>query len=230
MASADNLRRDLHTSTANVSSLLTRYSKLAAQANTSYSSSGLVKDDLVRRKNDLEGELTQALDTFSSQIDRLANLHATSHPPPSASATHALERHRDVLADYRRDFQRTQTSLRDAEQRANLLGSVREEISAFKTATGSSVTDALLAERGRIDNSHRMADDTLSQAYATRAEFAAQRSGLSQIQARMNGVASQVPGLNSVIGMINSRRRRDSVIMGSVMGVCTLLLLFFIWG
>ena len=90
---------------------------------------------------------------FSAQIDRLANLHATAHPPPSASATHALERHRDVLAEYRRDFQRTQvrslsrwnidcshegnrtdqdecrkTSLRDAEQRANLLGSVREEI------------------------------------------------------------------------------------------------------
>lgn len=33
--------------------------------------------------------------------------------------------------------------------------------SAFKTATGASVTDSLLAERGRIDNSHRMADDTL---------------------------------------------------------------------
>lgn len=134
----------------------------------------------------------------------MTNLHATAHPPPSASATHALERHRDVLAEYRRDFQRTQasgsslerilpdthapvhlqqTSLRDAEQRANLLGSVREEIrsvyprtlapdisnltagssmhSAFKTATGASVTDSLLAERGRIDNSHRMADDTL---------------------------------------------------------------------
>jgi len=33
--------------------------------------------------------------------------------------------------------------------------------SAFKTQTGSSVTDSLLAERGRIDNSHRMADETL---------------------------------------------------------------------
>jgi hypothetical protein len=33
--------------------------------------------------------------------------------------------------------------------------------SAFKSATGASVTDSLLAERGRIDNSHRMADDTL---------------------------------------------------------------------
>ncbi|BGP14448.1 protein transport protein gos1 [Rhodosporidiobolus nylandii] len=194
---AETLRRDLHASIANVSSLLTRYSKLASQASTSYASSGLLKDDTTRRKQELEAEISAALDTFSAQIDRLANFHATSHPPPSASATHALERHRDVLSDYRRDFQRTQTSLRDAEARANLLGSVREEI---------------------------------SQAYATRAEFAAQRTGLSGIQARMTGVAAQVPGLNSVIGMINSRRRRDSVILGSIMGVCTLLFLFFVFG
>lgn len=30
--------------------------------------------------------------------------------------------------------------------------------------------------------------------------------------------------------MINSRRRRDSVIMGTVLGICTLLLLFFVFG
>ncbi|GAA5968160.1 hypothetical protein JCM8115_001760 [Rhodotorula mucilaginosa] len=226
----ETVKRDLHQSTAQCSALLTRYSKLAASASTSYSASGLVKDDLATRRTELEDEITAAFNTFSAQIDRLANLHATAHPPPSASATHALERHRDVLAEYRRDFQRTQTSLRDAEQRANLLGSVREEISAFKSATGASVTDSLLAERGRIDNSHRMADDTLSQAYATRAEFAAQRTSLSNIQSRMNGVAAQVPGLNSVIGMINSRRRRDSVIMGCVLGVCTLFLLYFMFG
>ncbi|POY72581.1 hypothetical protein BMF94_4408 [Rhodotorula taiwanensis] len=226
----ETVKRDLHQSTAQCSALLTRYSKLAASASTSYSASGLVKDDLAQRRQELEDEIRAAFDTFAAQIDRLANLHATAHPPPSASATHALERHRDVLAEYRRDFQRTQTSLRDAEQRANLLGSVREEISAFKSASGASVTDSLLGERDRIDNSHRMADDTLSQAYATRAEFAAQRSSLSNIQSRMNGVAAQVPGLNSVIGMINSRRRRDSVIMGSVLGVCTLFLLYFMFG
>ncbi|BGO89985.1 hypothetical protein NBRC10512_001970 [Rhodotorula toruloides] len=226
----ETLRRDLHASTAQCSSLLTRYSKLAAQASTSYSSSGLLKDDVGRRKEELEEELTGALDTFSAQIDRLANLHATSHPPPSASATHALERHRDVLAEYRRDFQRTQASLRDAEQRANLLGSVRQEISAFKTASGSSVTDSLLAERGRIDNSHRMADETLEQAYATRAEFSAQRSNLSRIQQRMNGVASQVPGLNSVIGMINNRRQKNAMIWGVVLGLMAVILLWQVFG
>lgn len=59
----ETLRRDLHASTAQCSSLLTRYSKLAAQASTSYSSSGLLKDDVGRRKEELEEELTGALDT-----------------------------------------------------------------------------------------------------------------------------------------------------------------------
>ncbi|GAA6005658.1 hypothetical protein JCM11491_003716 [Sporobolomyces phaffii] len=226
----DTVRRDLHASTAQCSSLLTRYSKLAAQASTSYSSNGHLRDDFDQHRSQLEHELDTALDTFAAQITRLENFHATAHPPPSTSATHALERHRQVLQDYHRDRLRTERSLREAADRANLLSSVRDEISTFKTQTGSSATDSLLAERGKIDNSHRMADATLEQAYATRAEFAAQRSGLSQVQARMNAVAAQVPGLNSVIGLINSRRRRDSVIMGTVVGVCTLALLFFVFG
>ncbi|KAK4058418.1 protein transport protein gos1 [Microbotryomycetes sp. JL221] len=226
----ETVRRDLHQTTANVSALLTKYSKLAATASSSYSASGILKDDHKRRQQDLEHEIDGTLDTFAAQIERLANFHATAHPPPSASATHALERHRDVLQDYKRDYARTKASLREAEQRANLLGSVREEISAFKSASQSSATDSLLAERGRIDNSHRMTDETLSQAYATRAEFAAQRSGLTGIQSRMSGVVSQVPALNSVISMINSRRRRDSVIMGSVMAGCILFLLWFMFG
>jgi len=49
---------------------------------------------------------------FSAQIDRLANFHATAHPPPSASATHALERHRDVLVEYKRDYARTKVGER----------------------------------------------------------------------------------------------------------------------
>ena len=65
-STAETLRRDLHASTAQVSSLLTRYAKLAAQASTSYSSSGILKDDVGRRKDELEGELDSALESVRS--------------------------------------------------------------------------------------------------------------------------------------------------------------------
>jgi Golgi SNAP receptor complex protein 1 len=99
-------------------------------------------------------------------------------------------------------------------------------LSEFK----SSQTDALLQDRGRIDSSHRMLDDTLDQAYATREDFAQQRSALRSIESRMGGVLSQMPGINSLITMIRSRRRRDSIIVGCVVAFCVLLILGYLFG
>lgn len=145
----ETVRRDLHQTTATVSGLLTKYSKLAASASTSYSSSGMLKDDLTRRKEEIEQEIDGAVASvscfsspdhlqrksssrarrvvlmhplrggaradlslhsptqFAAQIERLSSFHATAQPPPSASATHALERHREVLSEYKRDYART---------------------------------------------------------------------------------------------------------------------------
>jgi hypothetical protein len=61
----ETVKRDLHQSTAQCSALLTRYSKLAASASTSYSASGLVKDDLATRRTELEDEITAAFNTVS---------------------------------------------------------------------------------------------------------------------------------------------------------------------
>jgi hypothetical protein len=41
---------------------------------------------------------------------------------------HAVQRHRDNLDDYRRDFLRTRSNVEQAVQRHNLLGSVRKDI------------------------------------------------------------------------------------------------------
>jgi Golgi SNAP receptor complex protein 1 len=46
----------------------------------------------------------------------------------------------------------------------------------------------------------------------------------------MGGVLSQMPGINTLITMIHSRRRRDSIIMGVVVGACVLLILGYMFG
>jgi len=135
--------------------------------------------------------------------------------------TRAIQRHREVLNDYERDSQRTKASVKAALDRATLLSGVRNDINAYK----SSAAEQLLTERGHIDSSHRMVDDTLEQAYETRAEFARQRSSLSGINSRMAGVISSMPGINNLLGMIKTRRRRDSIIIGCVIGLCVIFLL-----
>jgi Golgi SNAP receptor complex protein 1 len=85
------------------------------------------------------------------------------------------------------------------------------------------------------------------QARATRTDFAQQSSTLAGINLRMQSVISvfhsvvhvlllihlhildTMPGINNLIGMIKSRRRRDAIIMGLVIGVCLILLLTYVF-
>lgn len=53
---------------------------------------------------------------------------------------------------------------------------------------------------------------------------------LSSIDQRMGGVVSQMPGINSLISMISSRRRRDTYIVGAVAAICTLLIIGYLFG
>lgn len=62
----DVTKREINAATANVSSLLTRYSKLASQVTTSYSSSGKLADDTNVRRDELEDEVNAALDNVRS--------------------------------------------------------------------------------------------------------------------------------------------------------------------
>jgi len=128
-----------------------------------------------------------------------------------------------VYQDYAREFRRTKTNVKQALEQADLLAGVRNDIDAYKSST----TDSLLAERGRIDSSHLMTEEILEQAYETRSEFARQRTSLSSINTRMTNVIGAVPGINNLLSMIKSRRRRDSIILGVVIAVCVISLLSY---
>ena len=84
----------------------------------------------------------------------------------------------------------------------------------------------MLDERNRIDRSHSVADGVLSQAYAINESFGMQRETLANVNRRIVGAASQVPGINSLIGRIGAKKRRDGIILGSFIGVCFLLVFF----
>lgn len=110
----------------------------------------------------------------------------------------------------------------------NLLSTVRSDIDAYRSANpGAAEAEYMLEERGRIDNSHNMMDNVLSQAYAVNENFGLQGETLASINRRIVGAASQIPGVNSLIGKIGAKRRRDGIILGVFIGFCVLMLLFF---
>ncbi len=133
--------------------------------------------------------------------------------------------------------------LSTAHDRANLMKHVYKDINAHRAGGGSGSGGAdgeggptgeaaeaeyMLGERGRIDNSHSMVDSVLSQAYAVNESFGLQRETLTNINRRITLAASQVPGINTLIGRISTKKRRDGIIMGSFIALCFLVFWWFL--
>ncbi|KAF8910140.1 v-SNARE protein [Gymnopilus junonius] len=222
MSQYDQLHRQCRTLENLFDSKLTSYSQLAA--NISRPGQDVESSGSLERWKDLELELDDLLSKLEEINEQLGVL-ASKPELMSASMLRAIQRHRELYQDNMRELKRTKTNVKQAFDQANLLSGVRNDIDAYK----SSAADSLLAERGRIDSSHQMTDTVIEQAYETRSEFSRQRTSLSGINNRMVQVIGTMPGINNLVSMIKSRRRRDSIIMGVLIGVCFILLLTYLW-
>ena len=166
-------------------------------------------------------------DHVIAQLARLLDSEASVKS--SALKQSNLSLLREKLAEHRRDLGRLRAGLRDARARAALLTSVRDDIETYRRENPEAEeAEYMLGERGRIDRSHEAVDGVLSQAYATSDSFAQQREALANINRRITAAASQVPGLNSLIGKISARKRRDGVIMGAFVAFCFIFFFFFL--
>ncbi|KAI7959385.1 hypothetical protein MJO28_003176 [Puccinia striiformis f. sp. tritici] len=198
----DALQIQIRSLEPTLESEITMYAKLCTSVSTAYSSNGKLSERTISKCREVEERIEDNLEQLSSQVDQIYRLLQTSSIPPTGSVTHACNRHKEVLQEYEQDFKRTRTSLQECEQRASLLS----EISSFKSLQITSEEDRHLNDRSSINSSHCSADDVLGQAYET-------------------SVMATVPGVNSLISMINSQRRRDTLILASVAGGCTFMLL-----
>ncbi|KAF7303169.1 Golgi SNAP receptor complex member 1 [Mycena kentingensis (nom. inval.)] len=220
--SYDQLHRQCRTLENLFYSKLTSYSQLVSTISQQH-------DDLEAsgsgaRWRDMELELDDLLEKLEETNEQLGAL-ANQPEALSASMARTVQHHAEIFQDNMRELKRTKASVKHALDHATLLSGVRNDIEAYKTTAA----DSLLAERGRIDSSHAMTDVMIEQAYETRADFGRQRSSIAGINTRMQGVINTMPGINNLLGMIKSRRRRDSIIMGVVIAVCIILIVSYMW-
>lgn len=97
------------------------------------------------------------------------------------------------------------------------------------SAQPSADTDYLLTERNRIDNSIRMADQVLNQAYAAREDLNNQGRQLFSSERRLTGgVLSRFPLINKLVKRIDTKKRRDACVLGSVVSICVILLVWWL--
>ncbi|KAK3934781.1 putative vesicle transport v-snare protein [Diplogelasinospora grovesii] len=220
------LRQNARMLETQTESLLQTYSQFSTVANIPAKPT----EDEKQTEARLE-ELLQRREGVIAQLNRLLDSEATL--TSSALKQNNLSLLRDKLGDHRKDLARLKGALQDARNRANLLGSVRDDISAYRAASGqedpgAAEAEYMLEERGRLDRSHDVADSVLSQAYAVRDNFGLQRETLANVNRRITMAASQVPGINTLIGRISAKKRRDGIIMASFIAFCFVVFWFFL--
>ncbi len=76
-------------------------------------------------------------------------------------------------------------------------------------------------------SSERLIDEQINTALEVKEHLHSQRAAMKLIQTKMNDMANRFPMLNSLIQRINFRKRRDSIIIGAVIGICVFLLLLY---
>lgn len=165
-------------------------------------------------------------ESLIAQLSRLLDSESTL--TPSTLKQNNLSRHREVLSEHRIELRRLRSTIAEARDRQHLLSNVRSDIDAYRSSNPAEAeAEYMLQERGRIDNSHSVIDGVINQAYAINENFGVQRETLASINRRIVGAASQVPGINGLIGRIGAKKRRDGIILGSFIAFCCLLLIYF---
>ncbi|KAF9135839.1 hypothetical protein BGW39_011428 [Mortierella sp. 14UC] len=234
VASWDTLRKEVRQIETEIESKLTALSKLAVRNSSAPApppaAGGASGAGAAANGEELEANIEELLEKLSRTVDAMSG-HIDSQTQTNGqsplSMNHLLQKHRDILHDYTKEYRKTRQNVRAARDHAQLLTSVRDDISSFKNG-GMSASDYLLNERSRIDGSHSLADSALEQAYATRDDLDRQRSTLLSVNQRINNVATQLPSVGQLIGKIQSRKNRDNVILSCVIGSCVVGVLYFI--
>uniref|UniRef100_A0A667WU05 Golgi SNAP receptor complex member 1 n=1 Tax=Myripristis murdjan TaxID=586833 RepID=A0A667WU05_9TELE len=215
---ARQLENELDLKLVSFSKLCTSYSSSrdGRRGDTSDTTPLLNNSTQDRMFDTMSVEIEQLLAKLTAVNDKMAEYTSTPGTASlNAALMHTLQRHRDILQDYTHEFHKTKGNFLAIREREDLLGSVRKDIDA--SGVNNRRTELFLKEHEHLRNI----------AMATKENMTFQRGMLKSIQSRVNTLANRFPAINNLIQRINLRKRRDSLILGGVIGICTILLLLY---
>ncbi|XP_065174915.1 Golgi SNAP receptor complex member 1-like [Sycon ciliatum] len=174
-------------------------------------------------------EIEQLINKLTSLNDQLAESagNVSQVSSNSAAVERAVARHTGILQGYTLEFDKIKSRIHIEQERADLLGSVRRDIAAHKSSGVDRQTALYMGEHERLLSSDRVADEALGVAVRARQSLEAQRRRLLNITGSVRNLLNRFPAINSLVGRINVRKRRDSIILGSVIAVCIIVLFLF---
>ncbi|BBG97383.1 golgi snare 12 [Prunus dulcis] len=125
------------------------------------------------------------------------------------------------------EFRRIKGNINSLREHAELLTSVRDDISEYKASGSMSPRMQILRERAAIHGSVSHIDEVISQAQTTRAVLGSQRALFGDVQGKVKNLSDKFPIIRGLLGSIRRRRSRDTLILAAVIAACTLFLIIY---
>ncbi|KHN47897.1 Golgi SNAP receptor complex member 1-2 [Glycine soja] len=226
----EELRKEARKIEGDLDVKLSSYAKLGARFTQGGSGSGYVDSGSPpigssRSWKSMEMEIQSLLEKLLDINDSMSRCAASAGP--ATSVTQKLARHRDILHEFTQEFRRIKGNINSMREHAELLSSVRDDITDFKTSGSMSPRMQLLRERAAIHGSISHIDDVISQAQATRAVLGSQRTLFTDVQGKVKVLGDKFPMIRSLLGSIRRRRSRDTLILSAVIAACTSFLIIY---
>lgn len=170
---------------------------------------------------EIESLLEKLLDINDSMSRCVAAATSTT------SVTQKLARHRDILHEFTQEFRRTRNNISSMREHAELLTSVRNDISEYKASGSLSPGPSLLRERGAIHGNIAQMDEVINVAQTAKGALGAQRTTFVEIQGKVKQLGDRFPAIRGILGAIRRKKSKDTLILAGVITACTLFLIIY---
>eukprot|EP00762_Andalucia_godoyi_P008479 ANDGO_05746.mRNA.1 Golgi SNAP receptor complex member 1-2 len=210
-------------------------------------------DEQTRKTKSIESELEDLLDrlsTVNSSMQSLVSASSNSSSSQSSGSSssssqsigpqspglpvasssvygHTLQRHREILHEYTQEFRKYRATITASREHAKLLSSVRRDMSNQKAGSMRPM-DSLLRERNAAHDADRVLSESLSAAQAVRSDLSSQRDAFDRIGGRVSDMRSRFPTVDQLVARISKKKRRDMIILGSVIAACLIFTIVYV--
>ncbi|GMY23197.1 Golgi SNAP receptor complex member 1-2 [Fagus crenata] len=222
----EELRKEARKIEGDLDVKLSSYAKLGARfTQGGYVDTGSPSVGSSRSWKSMEMEIQSLLEKLLDINDSMSRCAASA--TPATSVTQKLARHRDILHEFTQEFRRIKGNINSMREHAELLSSVRDDISEYKASGSMSPRMQLLRERAAIHGSISHIDDVIGQAQTTRQVLGTQKAFFGDVQGKVKHLSDKFPIIRGLLGSIKRRRSRDTLILAAVIAACTLFLIIY---
>uniref|UniRef100_A0A0E0N973 Golgi SNAP receptor complex member 1 n=1 Tax=Oryza rufipogon TaxID=4529 RepID=A0A0E0N973_ORYRU len=204
----EELRREARKLEGDLDVKLSSYARLAARSSSAADAASASSPSERSSWKSMEFEIQSLLDKLQDVNDAMSRCAASTAPTTS-------------------EFRRTRGNLSSIREHADLLSSVRDDITESKATGGMSPRVHLLRERASIHGSINQIDEVIGQAQSTRVALSNQRALFGDVQGKVKQLGEKFPVIRGLLGAIKRKKSKDTIILSAVIAACTIFLIIY---